>query len=80
MAICKRAQAWSLKASGPSMEFKSQWPKKAGRTLAAMANASGGWLLVGVDDKGRAGCLTKPELVAQKQDIESHISEHLLVD
>lgn len=62
---------------GPSLEFKREWTKKSGRTLAAMANAKGGWLLVGVDDHGHTLESPKEELVDQKQRIESHISEHL---
>lgn len=44
-----------LESSYPALEFKSQWDKKYGAKISAIANSEpqlGGWLIIGLSDQG----------------------------
>lgn len=61
-----------------NVEFKSQWDQHYGKKISAMGNEdSGGWLMVGIDDKGRVIDKNLNWLKKQEAKIESHISEYL---
>ena len=61
-----------------TIEFKEQWRQDNGKSLSAFGNGeNGGWLIVGIDDKGR---LLGKELhwaKKQKDFIERHIMGYL---
>ena len=74
--LLKELSAGQLRESS-SIEFKEQWQQDSGKSLSAIGNTEGGWLIIGVDDKGRL--LGKDSEWTQKQQhkIENHIIQYL---
>ena len=59
------------------IEFKSKWHQNYGKSLSAIGNKKGGWLIIGIDNKGFL--LGKSLEWAKKQEelIDGHISQYL---
>lgn len=60
------------------VEFKSKWHQDYGQSLSAIGNEEqGGWLIVGIDDKGLLLGKNSDWIRKQKNLIENHISQYL---
>lgn len=65
-------------AENESLEFKSQWHEDCGKSVSAIGNReNGGWLIVGISDKGYLLENSSSWIKKQEALIESHISQHL---
>ena len=61
-----------------NLEFKSQWRQDYGKSISAIGNEEeGGWLIVGIDDKGFLLGKNSGWIKKQETDIENHISRYL---
>ena len=79
----KRADLEQLIALGEgyTLEFKRSGTSHLGRELCAFANASGGRLLIGVDDQGAiAGVANHNRLKSAVQSIARQIEPAVLID
>ena len=59
------------------LEFKENWHQDCGKSLSAMANTRGGWLCVGIDDKGQVLKLATSQLKDIQAKAERHINQYL---
>ena len=60
------------------VEFKSKWHQDCGQSLSAIGNEEkGGWLIVGIDDKGLLLNKSSDWIIKQQQLIENHIGQYL---
>ena len=61
-----------------NVEFKSQWHQDYGKSISAIGNGEeGGWLIVGIDDKGVLSGKNSDWIKKQETSIENHISQYL---
>ena len=61
-----------------NVEFKSQWYQGYGKSISAIGNEEdGGWLIVGIDDKGSLLGKNSGWIKKQEANIENHISQYL---
>ena len=61
-----------------NVEFKSQWHQDYGKSISAIGNEEeGGWLIVGIDDKGFLLGKNSDRIKKQEANIENHISQYL---
>ena len=61
-----------------NMEFKSNWRQDYGKNISAIGNQEkGGWLIVGLNDKGQAINKGFEWTKKQKTDIENHVGQYL---
>ena len=61
-----------------NVEFKSQWHQEYGKSISAIGNEEeGGWLIVGIDDKGFLLGKNSDWIKKQEANIENHISQYL---
>ena len=61
-----------------NVEFKSQWHQDYGKSISAIGNEEeGGWLIIGIDDKGFLLGKSSGWIKKQEAYIESHISQYL---
>ena len=59
------------------LEFKESWQTNFGRSISAIANGNGGWLVVGVHDQGHVLKLTKKQIQKYKDVADPQIGQHL---
>jgi len=60
------------------IEFKSQWHQSFGQSISAIGNEDkGGWLIIGIDDKGVLLGKDSGWVKKQETQIENHISQYL---
>ena len=60
------------------VEFKSMWHQDYGKSISAIGNEEeGGWLIIGIDDKGFLLGKDSGWMKKQETDIENHISQYL---
>ena len=61
-----------------SLEFKEKWHQEHGHSLSAIGNNNnGGWLIIGVNDKGIVCGKNREWIQKQRDQIERHISQFL---
>ena len=60
------------------VEFKVKWGQDSGKSLSSIGNwKDGGWMIVGVSDKGDVVGFAKNLAKDQKNKVENHISQYL---
>ena len=61
-----------------NVEFKSQWHQEYGKPISAIGNEEeGGWLIIGINDKGLLFGKNSSWISTQETKIENHISQYL---
>ena len=61
-----------------NIEFKSKWHQDYGKSISAIGNGEeGGWLIVGIGDKGFLLGKNSGWIKKQEANIENHISHYL---
>ena len=58
-------------------EFKEKWHQNCGKSLSAIGNKNGGWLIIGIDDKGQLLGKSSGWIKKQEELIDGHISQYL---
>ena len=58
-------------------EFKEKWHQNCGKSLSAIGNKNGGWLIIGIDDKGQLLGKSSGWIKEQEELIDGHISQYL---
>ncbi len=78
VTLLKKLSAGQLSES-ESVEFKEKWQREHGYSISAIGNndTGGGWLIVGVNDKGLLVCQSQEKIKKQQQQIEAHIDQFL---
>ena len=76
-ALLKKLSSRQL-TENENVEFKSQWHRDYGKNISAIGNGEeGGWLIVGIDDKGLLLGKNSGWIKKQEAKIENHISQYL---
>lgn len=75
-AVLAQLQQGNLTES-ESLELKESWKQNHGKTLSAMGNAQGGFMCIGVSDKGQLICHDKNVLIDFQHAAENHINQYL---